>query len=502
MHFQYRIKSIAAIALLLTLSIIIATPAAAEAEIYLVHTNDVHGHVDIEPFVKGYVDKLKSEGKQVVTLSAGDAFAGVPFASLSKGLDVARVMNAAGYEMMVLGNHEYAMEADWLSGIFDAVNFPILGANAPDTLRAALPTPGDYLIKNINGVKIAFLGLTTSPVAAGFPEKTLRVAERLHQEARRQGATVFVAVAHLGVTDADPTMRSTWLAEKAPWLTAIIDGHCHTLHKNGLMHNGVLIAEAGEYGQYLGVVKLTLRDDVVVEKTASTLSLAELRQSKTVLPDSTVRAIIDEVNARNQQQLAEVVFTTPVKLVGERHRVRSQETNLGDLVADAYRAATAADVAFAAGVTIRRDIAPGPVTRATLLSTLGSEQPLCKFTYTGAQLKEMIEYTLAAWPAVSIHFQQVSGVNVKFDPSRKSGDRIVQLTLEKGEKVRPDAVYQVATRKDMLMIQRFIAADAPLRCEAHDSVYPAFIRYVNSGITIRDGSASRLQPVSAARPSH
>jgi 5'-nucleotidase/UDP-sugar diphosphatase len=86
---------------------VVAQPnSERQARISVVHTNDVHSNVAVEPYVKGYVDSLRAEKKLVVLVSAGDAFDGTPFATLSKGMDVATVMNMTGYEVFAMGNHE------------------------------------------------------------------------------------------------------------------------------------------------------------------------------------------------------------------------------------------------------------------------------------------------------------------------------------------------------------------------------------------------------------
>lgn len=230
--------------------------------ITIIHTNDVHSNVEVEPYVKELADALRNEGKNVVVISAGDAFAGTPFASLSKGLDAAKVMNLVGYDLFTLGNHEQPplMEISDFKAIAEAVDFRVLGANAPKDMRKAIPDIADYAIMEIAGNKIAFIGLTTPDMKSGTSgAEAVAAAEKAKKSAESEGAEIFVAVTHLGITANDATQRSTYLADHSPWLSAIIDAHCHTAHQNGMLRNGVLIAETGQYGINIGVTELIIR---------------------------------------------------------------------------------------------------------------------------------------------------------------------------------------------------------------------------------------------------
>ncbi|MDH6366380.1 MULTISPECIES: 5'-nucleotidase C-terminal domain-containing protein [unclassified Breznakia] len=452
-----------------------------DKKITIIHTNDVHSYVDVEPYVKGYANKLETAGEAYTIVSAGDAFAGTSFASMSRGLDVATVMNAVGYDMMTLGNHEYAMKFDMLSDIVDAANFPILGANAEPDLLAAIPDVEEYVIKDYNGTKIAYLGLTTAYNPEGFGARTVAKAEELKAKAAAEGATIFIGVTHLGVKDPNPELTSKYLAEKCDWFTAIVDAHCHTVHDGGLIHNGVLIAETGEYGNNFGVMELYIKDNKVVDVTSTIIPVSEA-ESRGITPDAQIQQIIDDVRAKNETILKEVMFTTPVDLTGNRQVIRKQETNLGNIVSDAYLATAKgnADVSFAPGVTIRQDLPKGDVTYDELLNTLGSEQRLLSFELSGKEIYAAMENALATYPEENNNFQHFAGMKVYFDPTRPVGERIEKIVLDDGRTVEADVVYRAITREDMLAW--FLSDERLANFEyiAHGSVYPDFITYAKA----------------------
>lgn len=468
-----------------------------DQKITIIHTNDVHSYVDVEPYVKGYANKLEAAGEDYTIISAGDAFAGTAFASMSDGLDVARVMNAVGYEMMTLGNHEFAMSTEKLGGIVEDSNFPILGANAEDGLLTAIPEIGNYVIKEYDGVKIAYLGLTTTYNADGFSAKTIAAAEEMKEKASTEGATIFIAVAHLGVKDKNYDVTSYNLADNCPWLTAIIDAHCHTLHENGIVHEGVLIAETGEYGANIGVIEVYLKDKAVVDITSSVIPVSNAADYG-ITPDAGVQAIIDEVNAKNNAILNEVMFTTPVDLTGARAVIRKQETNLGNIVSDAYLSASQgiAIIGFAPGPTIRQTLPAGDVTYGDLLNTLGSEQRLVAFDMSGEEILKTMETSLSTYPEENNSFQHIAGMKVQFDPSKEAGSRVYKIILDDGRVLNKDETYRVITREDMLL--QFLSQDRidTLDYTVHGSVYPDFIKYAKEhAVNFKAEIAGRLEVV-------
>jgi 2',3'-cyclic-nucleotide 2'-phosphodiesterase (5'-nucleotidase family) len=153
------------IALTLALSLLLSATALAvdsgyDGAVTLVYTNDVHSNVAVEPYVKGYVDSLRAQDKDVVLISAGDAFKGTAFAAMTDGLDVATVMNMTGYEIFTMGNHEQMLGIERFKKIIEKVEFPVLAANVSDEWREAIPEIKDYVIKEFGGTKIAFIGIT------------------------------------------------------------------------------------------------------------------------------------------------------------------------------------------------------------------------------------------------------------------------------------------------------------------------------------------------------
>ncbi|HHT16841.1 MAG TPA: bifunctional metallophosphatase/5'-nucleotidase [Papillibacter sp.] len=483
------------IALMLVLCMILPLTALAADSGYtgtvtIVHTNDVHSYVDVEPYVKGYVDALRAEGKNVVLVSAGDAFKGTAFASMTDGLDVATVMNMAGYEMFTMGNHEQMLGIEKFKKIAEKVQFPVLAANASDEWRREIPTIQDYVIKEFGGTKIAFIGIT-SPMFGETDAiaKIITSAERAKTAAEAEGASVFIAVTHLGVKETNEEMRSTYLAEKCPWLTAIIDAHCHSAHEKGLMQDGVLIAETGEYGNNIGVVELTFDSGKVTGITARLIPIKGHEAESEITPDEEIQALIAEVKEKSEAYLKEVVATTPVYLDGVRGFSRTRETNLGNIVTDAMRNAAKTDIAIVMGPFLRIDLPEGDITREQLQAALYENVDLCVFELTGQDIYDTMARGLSMYPNENTFFTHISGVMVEFNP--QLGNSIISIRLPDGSDLDMDATYTCAIREDN--VGNFFPG-RPYTM-GYGTICEVVADYLNSGVTVSREVAGRMKPV-------
>ncbi|NLB29769.1 MAG: hypothetical protein GX823_06055, partial [Clostridiales bacterium] len=482
------------IALTLALCMVLSVTALASDSGYtgvvtIVHTNDVHSNVDVEPYTKGYVDALRAEGKNVVLVSAGDAFKGTAFASMTDGLDVATVMNMTGYDMFTMGNHEQMLNIEKFKKIADKAQFPMLAANLSSEWRVALPEIKDYVIKEFGGTKIAFIGITYPPYEEGSVENIITSAQRAKAAAEAEGASVFIAVTHLGIKDADAAIRSTYLAEKCPWLTAIIDGHCHSEHANGLTQSDILTAETGEYGNNIGVVELTFKSGEVTDVTAKLIPIKGNETNCGITPDAAVKAFIDEVNAKMADYINEVVATTPVDLDGVRGASRTRETNFGNIVTDAMKKAANSDIAIATGPYLRIDLPAGDITRENMEKALYENVDLCVVEATGQEIYDIMVGGTTLYPKENSAFAHVSGIMVEFNPSL--GNSVISIRMPDGSALDLDATYTCAFRSEILPLW------FPNRAytTGHGTMCEIVADYLNSGVVVNREVAGRIKPV-------
>jgi 5'-nucleotidase len=424
-------------------------PAAAKITIF--HTNDMHGRVaDNGRNVIG-IDRIAAIRKSVpgsILVDAGDTLHGLPIATLNKGADIIALMNEAGYSAMAVGNHEFNYGFERLLELRDMAQFPILAANI---MKAGAALVQATTMIEVNGVKIGVFGITTEATAHSTMSQYVRglvfedpvtIARETAESLRKQGAQVVVALCHLGITPYKGTL-STELAHKVPEIDVIIDGHSHSALMEGLLENGVLIAQTGEYENNLGKVTITLEKGRVTSKTASLISYEDARKIAPD-PDRTVAAKLSEITAGFDVVLKVHVGEATEGMSSLRAPgVRTQEMSLGSLVADAYREAAEADLAVANGGDIRADLESGVITKGDIISILPYGNTLMVKTVTPALLRQALENGVSGIildeqgnidheKSEQGKFLQVSGFSFIYDPTEPVGERIVSIALDDG----------------------------------------------------------------------
>lgn len=421
--------------------------------ITLLHTNDVHSHVVANDSEMGYaklagiVDKYRGENPNTLLLDIGDAVHGTTFATLVNGESIPSVMNKMGYDAMVPGNHEFNYGSTQLVKLAGLMNFPMLSANVKKTDGTRLFEP--YTIKEVDGVKIGLIALTTPETAYKTNPKNVEGIEFTDPSAEakaivdeiRDDVDVIVVLGHLG-QDASSTDTSFKVIKEVPGIDIFIDGHSHTVLENGLVSDhGTLLASAGEYSKYLGVVDFWVNEGEVVSKKAQ---LIDQTKAADIAPNAEVAALIDSIRKEQEPILAQQVAVTTVELDGVREHVRAGETNLGDLIADALKDVSGADVALTNGGGIRASIKAGNVNKGDVITVLPFGNQVVTLEVTGADLKAALENGVASYPEPSGGFPQVSGMTFKIDASAAAGNRVVDL-LVGGEAYDPAATYTLAT---------------------------------------------------------
>jgi 2',3'-cyclic-nucleotide 2'-phosphodiesterase (5'-nucleotidase family) len=427
----------------------------AEINLTILHVNDTHGHII------PYLDKSVDSGRPVggaeylakmiederaanpggtILLSAGDMFQGTPVSNLSRGKPVIEIMNYMRYDAMALGNHEFDWGQDVLQSIIASASFPVISANVFErgghrSFRGSKP----YVIIKKKGVRIAVIGITTPETLyaskpgnlAGLtfaaPEKVLPAIIR---RVRAQGASMVIALTHDGF-DSDRE-----LARNVSGIDVIVGGHSHTAIKDPVVESGTIIVQAGSNGIYLGVLKIAF--DSKKKKILRYSSKDELRlvsPASGAELDPNVARIVDKYEELTKTQFSKVIGTATADLA----RDSTGESDLGDVVTDAMREASGAEIAFQNGGGIRADILQGPITVEAVFTMLPFEDDLVTMDLTGEQIKELLEKSI-----LSENMLQVSGIRIEYDLSKPAGAKVVSAEVA-GKPVEPQATYRVVT---------------------------------------------------------
>lgn len=449
--------------LMMMTTVFTSLPVAAEEakttkhEIVILHTNDVHARVKADERekaigygkIKTYKDELVKEGKTVLMLDAGDTFHGTTFATISRGDSIVKLLNEVGYDYMVPGNHDFNYGYQRLVELTGKGNFKTLASNVVTEQGKR-----DFLendIKEVDGVKIGFFGLSTPETYyKSHPSNTkgiviaelIEVAKQQVAALKAKGADFIVAIGHLGIDDSTKeTERSEGVIKAVPGIDLFIDGHSHTALPEGKVIGSTLLAQTGSYTNNLGKITLTFDGNKIENKKAELISYEAMSLVKA---DEKIEAIEKEVDEANKPFLEKIVGKTLVDLEGRREYNRKQETNLGNLVTDAMREVSKADIAITNGGGIRATIEKGDVTMGEVLTAF----PFTNFTVTvdltGKEVIATLENGVKAAPELAGSFAQVSGLTFKYDDTAKAGERVFDVMVA-GKPIDLEKTYKVAT---------------------------------------------------------
>ena len=455
-----------------------AAETPATDEIVIFHTNDTHGYLqgDGESVVGiDLVAGLRAATPNSLLLDAGDATQGAPLASLTKGEAPIDLMSAAGYDAMCLGNHEFDFGLDNLFANAAAATFPLLAANA---LRDGAPllagaagsegpaANGCNAVLTCGGRRIGVFGLTTqatawsvSPSALGdvaFADE-VTTAEGQIAELARQGVDAIVCLAHLGNGPVPCTglgLAQSLSSDAASRLTAIIDGHSHTVED--VLVNGVLVVQTGCNLSALGKLTLTFASDGTVSAAEELLDPAAVASQTGPAPD--VAADLEAIVATQDDMLSEKLAINPTTLWAGwldgndlAAPTRMVETNYGDFVcecfinrASALLAQTGLDdgtplLAVTNGGGIRAALPRGIVTVRDLVTAFPFSNTVQVKRVTPKILRSLFEASFSSMAGqdaqsgmllqeeISGSFLQLAGFEVTCDPNAPVGQRVKDI---------------------------------------------------------------------------
>ena len=400
---------------------------AADADLagktVVLHTNDVHGQVDLYAKVAALKKDYEAKGADVILVDAGDYAQGTPYVSDSQGKTAIELMNAAGYDVVTLGNHEFDYGYANLQTIMKDAKFKVV---CNIKYNGKLAFDASYVVETKGGLKVGFLGLTTPETSTkAHPAKikgvTFMAQNALYSFASQEaadlkagGSDVVIALTHLGVDPESKPNRSTDLYANAKGIDFIIDGHSHTKMTEG--ENGEPIQSTETKLKYVGVVVI---DNATKKIESNELIQLDGYANEDADTKAAAEAIITDVDAR----LGAVFAKSEVELNGKRDPgVRTQETNLGDLITDALLWYATKDgkldvpadhiVAVTNGGGIRASIKAGDITMKDINTVLPFGNTVAVVYISGEKLLESLEAATQSAPTALGGFPQIAGINL------------------------------------------------------------------------------------------
>lgn len=443
------------------------TKAEGDWPLTILHTNDVHSHIAAD--YKGRygaakiaytADKIKAAYDNVLLLDAGDYTMGTVFFTVFEGEADRDVMNMVGYDAMTLGNHEFDKGNEGMLKFLTGLDTPVVNTNIdfsayPEVDSYVQP----YLIRNMDGRSVGIIGATLpeTPTISSPGEKTIfndvvNAVQPVIDELEVQGIDIIVLLSHNGF------MNDQAIAAGLDGVDVIVGGHSHTSilgddYPNVTMsasEEPVIIVQANEYNTYLGNLTVVFDDNGLPVSWWG----APVKMTASVPEDSEIKAYIAEKDAELAPFTGKVIGTVKTDLI----RSRTEESNIGNLIADAMLDATkdqGIQIALTNAGGIRADVGTGEFTMQTLMEVLPFGNLVATFEIKGSDLRQVFEHGVSQYEEGAGRFLQMAGAKIVWDPSApafdyasQSGGRITEVWVADGmgrwNTLDDSTVYKVA----------------------------------------------------------
>ncbi len=462
---------------ILAVALIMATILSFATKLTILHINDTHGRAwafneTNNPNIGGFAaiativeevrKEVESQGGYVLFLHAGDINTGVPESDQLDAAPDILALNLMKLDAATFGNHEFDKPKTTLQKQISLASFPFVSANFTDP--EGIVKVEAYIVKDFGNLRVAIFGLTTEETAILEPihlngatfANAVETAKSLLPELKTK-ADIVIALTHLGwEPEGEGKTTSKQLAQFVDGIDIIIDGHSHTRFEKAPFVNNTIVAQAWEWGKYVGRLDLEIENGKIVSwnwkpipvnlkvhkgKDAEGKDIYEF-VDKPYEENFYVKTVLAYFKAVGSEKLNTVIGETKILLDGERANVRSKSTNLANMICDSMIWKTNADLAFTNGGGIRASIKPGNITIRDVLTVLPFGNTLYVIKMTGEQIMKVLDYAATVKEGQGA-FLQSGGLIWK-----SVGGKVVEAKI-KGEPLDPNKLYTVVTNDYM-----------------------------------------------------
>jgi 2',3'-cyclic-nucleotide 2'-phosphodiesterase (5'-nucleotidase family) len=487
------IYSFATLIIMLALVLVGRSFVPERVQITILSTTDLHGNIDPIDYytnkpdnrglakVATLIKRIRKEQSNILLIDSGDTIQGSPLESFHGRKNnqppdpMMLAMNSLKYDAMAVGNHEYNFGLKVLEKARKEAQFPWLSANTYDTATKQTHYK-PYIVKEVAGVKIGILGLTTPgipnwdnpPNYAGleFHEPVNEARKWLPVLRAQEKVDIVVIAMHMGLGEDLRTgevspgqvpheNEAIAIAKEVPGIDVIFMGHTHR-DVPSLYINGVLLTQANYWGRHLA------RADLYLQKAGAgwrmyAKSARTIATDDRVEPDPEVVKLAEPYDQETQGWLSRVIGESPEELTAREARFR--DTAILDLIQKVQMEAGKADVSMVASFNSEARIAKGPVSVRDIAGLYVYENTLAVLEVTGQQLKDALEHSAKYYkPYVpgkspqdlidekipAYNFDIAEGVTYELDISKPAGQRIQNLRFH-GQPLTPSKKLRLAT---------------------------------------------------------
>ena len=467
-------------------------------DIIILHLNDVHCGVNDTIGYDGfalYRDELSKKNPNIITVDVGDHVQGGTLGSISEGSAIIDIMNKIGFDVAILGNHEFDYGIEQFSKLKENITSKYISANfCYKKNKTSVFDP--YKIIEKGGKKIAFIGVLTPLTFSKTYLSSLRdsngeavydfltdnnaqelydrVQENVNKARKDEGADYVIILTHVGMDVEQYT--SNELLSKIENVDAVLDGHTHQIYNTTSKdknNKDIHISQTGTKLQSIGklIIKKdgTLASEIIQEipEPSNTTGAIKLtRGKKEVWVNKDMNNYINDIFGKYEEELNELYGNSEYDLVirpegtTDSHFIycRYQECTVGNLLADAFKAAGNSDGAFVNGGAVRSSLNKGNLTRSQIMAIAPFFNNLYVKELSGQGILDVLEFGVSKYPSASGGFPQVSGISYDIDTSLNStvetdsqwlflnitGKRRVSNVKINGEDIDPNKNYTVS----------------------------------------------------------
>lgn len=419
-----------------------------QKSIVILYENDAHCGIDGYTKLAGFRDAiLNTDTAYAAVVSCGDYLQGGTSGAISQGQYIVDIMRNVGYAAVTIGNHEFDYGTPRMKDLLPQIKAPIVCSNFFD-VGATQPFYSPYVIKQYGKKRVAFVGACTpeTMVAESYsfyddagkllydlkPTEFYSIIQKAVDNARAEGADYVVLLSHVGEAPSDMNIDSHQLVAATRGIDVVLDGHSHAVIPRDEVKNidGKTVGITQTGTQFANIGKLLISPDGVF--TTTLIPSADIPYSNVKVTQTTdsIKQLMEQVTKR---QIGFSDYTLEITNGNGVRLVRSAETNLGDLVADAFRSIMDADIGLCNGGGIRNTIKAGVITYGDAINVLPFDNHMCKIEASGSEIITMLEKCIALVPEEDGSFPQVSGMRFTIHSASHAVSDVMVLDSSTGE---------------------------------------------------------------------
>jgi 2',3'-cyclic-nucleotide 2'-phosphodiesterase/3'-nucleotidase len=398
----------------------------------------------------GIANKIKAAQPKSLFIGNGDDLGTSVISSTFQGQPIVDAFNAGKLDVDTYGNHDFDMGPDQLTKLVKASQFPWVSANAVDKrtgdVFAKEAGAKQFIIKEVGGVKIGITGLIneeapqiTSMGPNAIVLNPVEAMKKIIPEMKKAGAQFIIVSSHLTSPDA------RIVAEKVDGIDLIVGDHAAFVFDSPEKIHNTLLWFIGDEFTYLGEINFNFNNGKVADFNYHRYALKTDVAKEGYQPDPNVKAVMDNYNAKLSKELEVQIGTSQTEMDVMKASQRKMETAIGDLVADAMKDYTKADMAIINGGGIRADrVFPvGALTKRDIMDAMPFTNYVLKLDITGDQLYQALENGVSQIENGAGRYPQVSGIQFSYNPKLLPGVRLLDVKV-KGQPLDRKAHYSIA----------------------------------------------------------